>query len=46
MCEVYLLSHITILTIAFKNNKTGIALGADTVFQRKSINVTIVVSMN
>lgn len=44
MCEVYLLSHITILTTAFANNETGIALCTDTVFQIKSINVTTVVS--
>jgi hypothetical protein len=46
MGHIYLLSHIIILTNTFRNNKIRIALGVDNIFKRKSINVTIVVSMN
>jgi len=46
MCKVYVLSHIIILTTAFINNKIAIALSADNIFPRISINETIVVSTN
>jgi len=46
MYKVYLLWHILILTTAFINNKITVALGADNIFQRKSINETIVIFAN